>query len=42
MVIWTEDGRGYQSKETTKTIKLDNIKPEITNIKITPTPRSSR
>jgi len=37
MVIWAEDGRGYQSKEITKEIKLDNVKPEITDLKLTAT-----
>ncbi len=32
----------YASKPVTKTIKLDNIKPEITNVSLTPTPRNSR
>jgi len=37
MVIWAEDGKGYQSKEITKEIKLDNVKPEITELKLTGT-----
>ena len=32
--IWAEDGRGYQSKEVARTIKLDNINPEISELKL--------
>jgi len=37
MVIWAEDGKGYGSKEIIKEIKLDNIKPEISELKLTGT-----
>lgn len=37
MKIWAEDGKGYQSKEITKEIKLDNIEPEISELKVTAT-----
>lgn len=33
---------GLVSKPNEKTIKIDNIKPEITNVTLTPTPRKSR
>lgn len=32
ITAWTEDGQGYQSKETIETIKYDSIEPEITNL----------
>ena len=32
----------YASSTITKTVRLDNIKPEITNVNLTPTPRKSR